>query len=131
VLVIVEVRPPCHTGWSVVASQISYVPSTGPQPLFPQAKFDLCPAEKCTASNYESTLTLETRHIGKGCDRDTYSLSSQRHLCGASEEAVDLLQIDDSANAEGKNNNGQTTRDEGSTLSDASVTRWDIGIIMD
>ncbi len=36
VLVIVEVRPPCHTGWSVVASQISYVPSTGPQPLFPQ-----------------------------------------------------------------------------------------------
>ena len=45
-----------------------------------QAKFELCPSEKCTATNYESTLTLETRHIGKGCDRDTYDLASQERL---------------------------------------------------
>lgn len=31
------------------------------------------------------------RHIGKGCDRDTYSVQSQRKLCGASPSAVDLL----------------------------------------
>ena len=27
----------------------------------------------------------------KGCDRDTYSLESQRQLCGASAHAIDLL----------------------------------------
>lgn len=31
------------------------------------------------------------RHIGKGCDRDTYSVQSQRKLCGASPSAIDLL----------------------------------------
>ena len=36
-------------------------------------------------------MTLETSHIGKGCDRDTYNLASQRQLCGASELALDLL----------------------------------------
>lgn len=124
VLVIVEVRPPCHTGWSVVASQISYVPSTGPQPLYPQAKFDLCPSEKCTATNYESTLTLETRHIGKGCDRDTYDLASQRHLCGASGEAVDLLAPSATISNEIRDN--RVRRDAGSgAMSDASVTRFD------
>lgn len=30
-------------------------------------------------------------HIGKGCDRDTYSVQSQRKLCGASPDAIDLL----------------------------------------
>ncbi|VEN46418.1 unnamed protein product [Callosobruchus maculatus] len=32
-----------------------------------------------------------TGHIGKGCDRDTYSVQSQRKLCGASPSAIDLL----------------------------------------
>ena len=32
-----------------------------------------------------------TVHPFTGCDRDTYSLASQRQLCGASERAVDLL----------------------------------------
>ena len=36
-------------------------------------------------------MTLETSHIGKGCDRDTYNLASQRQLCGASDLAIDLL----------------------------------------
>ncbi|KAF8771411.1 Calsyntenin-1 like protein [Argiope bruennichi] len=36
-------------------------------------------------------VTLATRHIGKGCDRDTYSVESQRKLCGASSDSVDLL----------------------------------------
>lgn len=37
------------------------------------------------------TLTFLCRHIGKGCDRDTYSVQSQRKLCGASPSAIDLL----------------------------------------
>ena len=40
---------------------------------------------------FQAQVTLETSHIGKGCDRDTYNLASQRQLCGASELALDLL----------------------------------------
>ncbi len=40
---------------------------------------------------FQAEVTLQTSHIGKGCDRDTYNLASQRHLCGASGLAVDLL----------------------------------------
>lgn len=36
-------------------------------------------------------FVLFCRHIGKGCDRDTYSVQSQRKLCGASPSAIDLL----------------------------------------
>ena len=40
---------------------------------------------------FQAQVTLEPSHIGKGCDRDTYNLASQRQLCGASELALDLL----------------------------------------
>lgn len=30
----------------------------------------------------EATVELETNHIGKGCDRDTYSEKSIHRLCG-------------------------------------------------
>ena len=40
---------------------------------------------------FQAEVTLETSHIGKGCDRDTYNLASQRQLCGASDLAIDLL----------------------------------------
>lgn len=36
-------------------------------------------------------VSFDFRHIGKGCDRDTYSVQSQRKLCGASPSAIDLL----------------------------------------
>ena len=143
VLVIVEVKQPCHTGWSSkftcqkqklislnlilkslcsgLSSQINYVPSTGPQPLFPSAVFDLCPEDKCVAETIEATVHLETKHIGKGCDRDTYSLSSQRHLCGANEEAVDLLpEAETRGDLEGWN--WDELRDKGRS-SDQSITR--------
>ena len=87
-----------------ITSDLSYVPSTGPQSLFPKASFNTCTEEDkdedkdtedvCPGgdvSSVETTVSLETSHIGKGCDRDTYSLWSQRRLCGASQEAVDLL----------------------------------------
>ena len=41
----------------------------------------------------ETTITLQTESQGGrlACDRDTYSLASQRKMCGASNMAVDLL----------------------------------------
>ena len=41
----------------------------------------------------ETTITLQTEGQGGrlACDRDTYSLASQRKMCGASNMAVDLL----------------------------------------
>ena len=71
--------------------RVNYIPGTGPQALFNDANLDVCPESSCETSSIEATVTLEANHIGKGCDRDTYSLASQRQLCGASERAVDLL----------------------------------------
>ena len=45
----------------------------------------------CIIVTLQAEVTLETSHIGKGCDRDTYNLASQRQLCGASDLAIDLL----------------------------------------
>ena len=45
----------------------------------------------CITVTLQAEVTLETSHIGKGCDRDTYNLASQRQLCGASDLAIDLL----------------------------------------
>ena len=76
-----------------MSSFVSYIPSTGPHPLFPTANLDVCPEEKCEVEKVETVVNLETRHIGKGCDRDTYSLANQRRLCGASQTAEDLLKV--------------------------------------
>merc|ERR1719350_587368 len=69
---------------------MTYIPGTGPQPIFPAAHLTLCPAV-CPTAHLETTLTLHTEHVGVGCDRDTYSLASQRKMCGASSAAVELL----------------------------------------
>ena len=39
---------------------------------------------RCEPTKISTRLTLATHHIGKGCDRDTYSVESQRKLCGKS-----------------------------------------------
>lgn len=90
-LVTVEVKQACNTGWTGLASQISYVPGTGPQSIFGDASLSVCPETSCEANSVQAEVTLETSHIGKGCDRDTYNLASQRQLCGASDRAIDLL----------------------------------------
>ena len=69
---------------------MTYIPGTGPQPVFPASHLTLCPAV-CPVSHLETTITLHTDHVGVGCDRDTYSLHSQRKMCGASNQAVELL----------------------------------------
>jgi len=90
VLVTVAVLPKCHTAWTDVSTSMTYIPGTGPQSIFPAARLTLCPTV-CSVSHLETSLTLHTDHVGVGCDRDTYSLSSQRKMCGASSLAVELL----------------------------------------
>ncbi|KAF7644674.1 hypothetical protein LDENG_00217790 [Lucifuga dentata] len=42
-------------------------------------------------SSVRTTVELQTSHIGKGCDRETYSEKSLQKLCGASSGSTDLL----------------------------------------
>lgn len=90
VLVTIKVNRVCRLGWKEVPERIEYVPGSGPQPLFPRARLDLCDVP-CHVEKVSTQVTVATHHIGKGCDRDTYSVDSQRKLCGASAESVDLL----------------------------------------
>ena len=71
-----------------VTTSMTYIPGTGPQPLFPAAHLVLCPSV-CPVSALETRLTLHTEHAG--CERNTYSLDMMRKMCGASNLAVELL----------------------------------------
>jgi len=97
VLVTINVLPKCITSWTDVSTSMTYIPGTGPQPVFPTAKLQLCAAAACVPVKLEAALTLHTDHVGVGCDRDTYSLASQRKMCGASSAAVDLLPVENDA----------------------------------
>ncbi|XP_013773618.1 calsyntenin-1-like [Limulus polyphemus] len=86
----IKVNKVCHLGWKGVYERIEYLPKSGQQKLFPSAKLDLCDVP-CKPEKLSARVAMATGHIGKGCDRDTYSMESQRKLCGASSESVDLL----------------------------------------
>lgn len=64
-----------------VPEEIDYFPTSGRKDLFPNAQLRLCD-DPCRVKSVNAKLTLATSHIGKGCDRDTYSVQSQRKLCG-------------------------------------------------
>ncbi|KAH0552706.1 calsyntenin-1 [Cotesia glomerata] len=89
-MVTVKVNRVCSPGWRGIPERVDYAAGAGPQPLIPSARLELCDAP-CLLRNLRTTLTLATDHIGKGCDRDTYGVKSQRKLCGASRDSVDLL----------------------------------------
>uniref|UniRef100_A0A2C9KR50 Cadherin domain-containing protein n=1 Tax=Biomphalaria glabrata TaxID=6526 RepID=A0A2C9KR50_BIOGL len=80
----------CHSGWSGLEDVIKYRAGSGQQRLGEGASLKLCDSD-CKPAQVNVKLTLTTKHIGKGCDRDTYSVNSQRKLCGASGDSVDLL----------------------------------------
>ncbi|XP_023227601.1 calsyntenin-1-like isoform X2 [Centruroides sculpturatus] len=86
----IKVHRVCRPGWKGIRERIEYTPSSGQQILFPEAQLELCDAP-CTPEKLTTKVTLSTHHIGKGCDRDTYSVDSQRKLCGASSDSIDLL----------------------------------------
>ena len=66
---------------SGINERIEYTPGSGQRVLFPDAELQLCDIP-CETQNVSVRLSLVTNHIGKGCDRDTYSVESQRKLCG-------------------------------------------------
>jgi len=90
VMVTIKVSRVCKLGWKGIPERIDYAPGSSRQELFPEATLELCDVP-CAINKIETKLQLSTTHIGKGCDRDTYGVHSQRKLCGASTESIDLL----------------------------------------
>uniref|UniRef100_A0A8C9VFT9 Calsyntenin-3 n=1 Tax=Scleropages formosus TaxID=113540 RepID=A0A8C9VFT9_SCLFO len=86
--VIVTVKPSCKPGWIGWSKRVEYTPGSGSIPLFPSLHLETCEE---TVWNIQATVELQTGHIGKGCDRDSYSDRSVRRLCGAVRGEVDLL----------------------------------------
>ncbi|KAG7277906.1 hypothetical protein CRUP_004685 [Coryphaenoides rupestris] len=74
-----------NDGWT---KRVEYTPGSGSVPLFPSLHLETCEE---TVWNIQATVELQTGHIGKGCDRDSYSDRSVRRLCGAVRGEVDLL----------------------------------------
>lgn len=64
------------SGWT---KRVEYTPGSGSIPLFPSLHLETCEE---TVWNIQATVELQTGHIGKGCDRDSYSDRSVRRLCG-------------------------------------------------
>uniref|UniRef100_A0A3Q2W673 Calsyntenin-2 n=1 Tax=Haplochromis burtoni TaxID=8153 RepID=A0A3Q2W673_HAPBU len=74
-----------HLGWN---KRVDYEPGTGSKQLFPRMHLETCGGP---LSSVRTTVELQTSHIGKGCDRETYSEKSLQKLCGASSGSTDLL----------------------------------------
>ncbi|XP_066547130.1 calsyntenin-1 isoform X1 [Amia ocellicauda] len=88
VLVKISIKPTCKPGWQGWSKRMEYEPGTGSLALFPSMHLETC-EEPITS--IQANIELETNHIGKGCDRDTYSEKSLHRLCGASSGTVELL----------------------------------------
>ncbi|XP_070561683.1 calsyntenin-1-like [Ptychodera flava] len=91
VLVTINVNKICTPGWQGVPTRIEYEAGSGRKQIAPAMYLETCTAPVCEDSYIEATISLETDHIGKGCDRDTYSEKSLRKLCGASSGSIELL----------------------------------------
>lgn len=66
----------CLSGFN---KRIEYEPGTGSLALFPSIHLETCDEP---IASIQASVELETNHIGKGCDRDTYSEKSLHKLCG-------------------------------------------------
>jgi hypothetical protein len=69
---------------------VNYRSGEGSKAIYPDADLSLC-SVPCEVDRMETKLSLSTGHIGKGCDRDTYSVENQRRICGSDAESSDLL----------------------------------------
>ncbi|KAI4824198.1 hypothetical protein KUCAC02_012730 [Chaenocephalus aceratus] len=94
VLVKISVKPTCKPSWQGFNKRIEYEPGTGSLALFPSMHLETCDEP---ITSIRANIELETNHIGKGCDRDTYSEKSLHKLCGASTGTVELLPAPSSA----------------------------------
>ncbi|XP_077963404.1 calsyntenin-2 [Gasterosteus aculeatus] len=84
----INVKPACKPGWQGGNERVDYEPGTGSKQLFPKMHLETCGGP---LSSVRTTVELQTSHIGKGCDRETYSEKSLQKLCGASSGSTDLL----------------------------------------
>uniref|UniRef100_A0A1A8E8V7 Calsyntenin-2 n=1 Tax=Nothobranchius kadleci TaxID=1051664 RepID=A0A1A8E8V7_NOTKA len=84
----IEVKPVCRPGWQGWNKRVDYEPGTGSKQLFPKMHLETCGGP---LSGMKVMLELQTNHIGKGCDRETYSEKSLQKLCGAASGSTDLL----------------------------------------
>ncbi|CAG6021321.1 unnamed protein product [Menidia menidia] len=88
VVVKISVKPTCRPSWQGFSKRIEYEPGTGSLALFPSMHLETCDEP---ITSIRASVELETNHIGKGCDRDTYSEKSLHKLCGANSGSVELL----------------------------------------
>ncbi|XP_015233633.1 PREDICTED: calsyntenin-1 isoform X4 [Cyprinodon variegatus] len=88
VLVKINIKPTCKPSWQGFNKRTEYEPGTGSLALFPSMHLETCDVP---ITFVRASIELETSHIGKGCDRDTYSEKSLHKLCGASSGTVELL----------------------------------------
>ncbi|XP_060114861.1 calsyntenin-1 isoform X2 [Heteronotia binoei] len=88
VLVKISIKPTCKPGWQGWSKRMEYEPGTGSLALFPNIHLETCDEP---VTSVQASIELETNHIGKGCDRDTYSEKSLHRLCGASSGTAELL----------------------------------------
>ena len=56
-----------------ISERVEYVPGSGRQDLFPEAQINLCDFP-CQPESIQARLTLASSHLGKNCDRDTYTV---------------------------------------------------------
>ncbi|CAH0697657.1 unnamed protein product [Spodoptera exigua] len=93
VMVTIKVNKPCRAGWKGVAERVDYAPGSGPLALFPAARLETCQSdERCPGvTRIQAAVSLQASRAGSGCDRDTYSLHSQRTICGLDPKTIDLL----------------------------------------
>ncbi|XP_047379249.1 calsyntenin-1 isoform X3 [Sciurus carolinensis] len=87
-LVKISIKPSCTPGWQGWSDRVEYEPGTGALAVFPNIHLETCAAP---VASVQATVELETSHIGKGCDRDTYSEKSLHQLCGAAAGTAELL----------------------------------------
>ncbi|XP_050357036.1 calsyntenin-1 [Nymphalis io] len=93
VMVTIKVNKPCRAGWKGLAERVDYAPGSGPLALFPAARLEACSSdERCPGvTRIQAAVTLQASRAGVACDRDTYTLHSQRTICGLDSKTVDLL----------------------------------------
>lgn len=90
VIINIKVREACRPGWKGITERADYPPTGAKKLIGENAVLETCDSS-CHQRQVSARVHLATEHIGKGCDRDTYSIQSQRKLCGASSGSVDLL----------------------------------------
>ncbi|VDN59109.1 unnamed protein product [Dracunculus medinensis] len=103
-LVTVNVREACVATILNVEDRISYFPGSGDKAIVPEANIVTCAASNsCTVKSVESIITLKSRHIYQGCDRDDIFSSVTQSRCGINPETISLLPVVKEADKEKSN----------------------------